>query len=296
MAFNARVLRLLVAAPGDVESEVEAIKDVALRWDGQRSSQAGLLFLPRHWKTDAVPQLIGTDGQTVINRQLVDDADVVISVFHTRLGHPTPRAASGTAEELQQAEDAGKPVHVYFSRAAYPSDVDLRQVELLRDFRKALHLRGLVGDFDDIADLREQIMAALEQDAIAFADEALADYVPPVGPTTARAARLRATYAEEREARSNRSGGINHHISNQRIMVENQGDGTAQRVALRLEPMNTNRPAPEVQPAVQPDILGHSTFPFPVLVTHEHARYCNLTMFWEEEGQLKQETQAISLT
>ena len=294
MGFNARVLRVLIASPGDVQTERDAIVQAILRWDANRSAGAGLLFLPRRWEIDAVPQLTGTDGQTVINEQLVRDADVVIAVFHSRLGAATPRAASGTAEELQHAHEAGKPVHVWFSRAGFPPNVDLAQISALREFRQSLQDLGLVGEYDDVGDLQQQEASALELDANTFAHEALGDEVVARRTPKVEGVRLRARYLSERETRIDSHGRTNHHTRGQRIEVENQGDGTAQRVRLVLVGTDGN-PGPEIGTEVEPDILGHSIYPFPVFPDMSSSVECNLTMTWNEGNDEHQVTQAIYL-
>jgi hypothetical protein len=50
-----------------------------------------VVLLPRNWKSDAVPRLGSEGAQGVINKQLVDKADIVIALFDSRLGQATPR-------------------------------------------------------------------------------------------------------------------------------------------------------------------------------------------------------------
>lgn len=52
-----------------------------------------------------------------------------------------------TVEETQRAVDAGKPVHLYFSTAALPDDVDTRHLDGIREFRSEISQRGLLGEF-----------------------------------------------------------------------------------------------------------------------------------------------------
>ena len=47
-----------------------------------------------------MPRLGSGRGQGVINEQLVDDADIVLALFDSRLGQATAAAVSGTAEEI----------------------------------------------------------------------------------------------------------------------------------------------------------------------------------------------------
>jgi hypothetical protein len=130
MAFDAHVLKVLIASPGDTTEERDAVTRSLHGWNAARAEREQVILLPTRWETDAVPRL-GASGQGVINEQLVDKADIVIALFDTRLGMATEAAVSGTAEEIERAHAAGKPVHVYFSDEPIPRGADLRQVEAL---------------------------------------------------------------------------------------------------------------------------------------------------------------------
>ncbi|WP_343708396.1 hypothetical protein [Mycobacterium sp.] len=123
-----------------------------------------VVLLPRHWKSDGVPRLGGAGGQGVINEQLVDDADIVIALFDSRLGQATAEAVSGTAEEIQRAVDAGKHVHVWFSNEPIPRDADIDQLAALKKFRSDLGAQGLLGDYDSPTDLGYKVRNAIEDD------------------------------------------------------------------------------------------------------------------------------------
>ena len=101
MTFPSTVLKVLIASPGDTRSLRDEVERALHEWNGDRAEASGAILLPRRWETNAVPLVTGTDGQSVINSQLVSDVDIVIGIFHATLGRPTPRAASGTAEELE---------------------------------------------------------------------------------------------------------------------------------------------------------------------------------------------------
>lgn len=294
MGFNAHVLRVLIASPGDVQTEREAVADVIFKWDATRAESAGLLFLPTRWETDAVPQLIGFDGQTVINQQLTSQADVVIAFFHSRLGAPTPRAESGTAEELRSAEESGTPVHVYFSRSAFPHDANTEQINQLRAFREGLHLRGLVGDFNDVADLREQVMAALESDVRHYAGRSLSGDLPLVARQRSEKVELRASYLCGREQRRDTRGKVTNHTRNSRIRVENLGDGLAGQVSLTAN-LVSNEPTIIIRDAVTPDIAGKAFYDFSAYPNWDVSGPCELTMKWQEDGEEKSFKQTVSL-
>ncbi len=136
--FEAFVLKVLISTPGDTGEEVAAVTESLPGWNGSRAEAAQVILLPRHWKSNAVPRLGTSSGQGVINEQLVDDADIVIALFDSRLGQATAEAVSGTAEEIQRAVDAGKHVHVWFSNEPIDRGADLDQLAALREFRASL--------------------------------------------------------------------------------------------------------------------------------------------------------------
>lgn len=147
MPFDAHVLKVLIASPGDTTEEREAVERALHGWNADRAEREEVVLLPRRWETSAVPRL-GGSGQDVINDQLVDQADIVVALFDSRLGMATKAAVSGTAEEIQRSHVAGKPVHVWFSDEPIPRGADLEQVKALEQFQKTLSPLGLLGTYD----------------------------------------------------------------------------------------------------------------------------------------------------
>jgi len=164
MGFDAHVLKVMISSPGDTTQEVEALKSALHSWNGSRAENAQTVLLPRFWKTDAVPTLSTSGGQSVINSQLVDDADIVIVLFDSRLGQATDTAVSGTAEEIERAAAGGKPVHVWFSDEPIGRDADLEELARLQKFRKELEAKGLLGVYADLTDLAYKVRDAIESD------------------------------------------------------------------------------------------------------------------------------------
>lgn len=165
MSFSAEVLTVLVASPSDVSNLRDVVEREIQRWNSNgRARRAALIMLPARWETDVVPLMAG-DGQQVINGQLVDWADIVIAVFHSRLGTATPRSASGTDEEIERARARRIPIHVYVDTSAVPRDHNPAQLQSLRAYEKQLEARGLVGHFASEQELADQVRHALDHDA-----------------------------------------------------------------------------------------------------------------------------------
>lgn len=163
MSFNAVVLSVFIASPGDVDVDRNTVEDTVRRWNADRARDSGVMLLPLRWEINAVSDL-RIDAQTAINEQLVDRADIVIGLFHSRLGTRTARALSGTAEELERSVRRGVAVHVYFSGAHLPSDLDIDQLAALRTFRAELEQRGLLGAYNSTGELESLVRTALEYD------------------------------------------------------------------------------------------------------------------------------------
>lgn len=165
MSFDAHVLEVMISTPGDTAEEVATVKDALHGWNADRAPGAQTILLPRFWKTDSVPQLSASGGQSVINSQLVDKADVVIALFDSRLGQETDSAVSGTAEEIERAADAGKPVHVYFSDEPIDrTKFDPAEFTRLEKFRNELQSKGPLGVYSGLNDLAYTVRSAVEND------------------------------------------------------------------------------------------------------------------------------------
>lgn len=112
------------------------------------AAELGYVLELVRWETHARPG-IGTDAQAVINGQL-PDPDIVIGFFWKRLGSPTPRADSGTAEEIDGAiarwtNDDRIELLVYFNQEPYsPHAQELAQIEKLFAFKAKLADRGVL--------------------------------------------------------------------------------------------------------------------------------------------------------
>ncbi|MFM4846737.1 hypothetical protein ACEUDP_18690 [Aeromonas caviae] len=158
MSFDAKVFKVLIASPGDVDEEREAIPDVISRWNNTNAESSNVVLLPVKWETHSAP-LLGDRAQGVINNQIVTSCDMVIGVFWTRLGSPTGVSESGTAEEIEWFIENNKPVMVYFSsRNIDPKNLDIDQYKSLKEFEKKMQKLGLTGSYTSITDFKEQLL------------------------------------------------------------------------------------------------------------------------------------------
>lgn len=288
MAFDAHVLKVLIASPGDTPDERAAVTESLHGWNAARGEREKILLLPRRWETDSVPRL-GGSGQSVINSQLVDDTDIVIALFDSRLGQATDDAVSGTAEEIQRAHLRGTVVHVYFSNEPLPRDVDAEQLTALRDFKASLETQGLLGSYADPADLGYQVRNAVEQDLAVLDLGAVS-----ARPVTQEHALLRTEYKHEREPHMDSKGRTKMRTTRERLEVANHGTVTAEGVRLVLEPVGDGQPPHLHSVDTEVDIIPQSHCAFPVIMSMGTSSAYKVVLSWREGDEERTETQTLT--
>lgn len=162
MAYDSRVYRVLIASPSDVEEERSAAVGVIQEWNDLHSHAKKITLLPLRWETHTSPHY-GSRPQEVINRMIVDECDLVVGIFWTRLGSPTGIADSGTLEEIDRAGKTHKPIMLYFSKIGRdPDEINLEQMQKLQEFKKRTYPRGLVEHYKSHIDFRDKFSRQLE--------------------------------------------------------------------------------------------------------------------------------------
>lgn len=221
---------VVIASPGDTSDERTAVRDQVNDWNINNGRRAGVALLPWLYERSAVPSL-GARPQAVINSQAVDRADVVVAFFDSRLGTSTGVDVSGTAEEIRRAHQLGKPVHVYFSNEPIPRNADLDQQRALREFRDELEREGLLGDYDDPADLAGQVIRALEHDI----DNAGWSASDPNRPAGTSGALLRWHHDHRTEQQGlDKNGKMKYRTVANRLVVTNSGQAAAENLTFKV--------------------------------------------------------------
>jgi hypothetical protein len=152
MARAAIVLSALVSSPSDVAAECATVLTAIRDWNSSHSRDVGIVLEPVQWQTHAFPEA-GDRPQAIINKQIVDESDMVIALFGHRIGTPTGVAPSGTIEEIERLRVKGKLVAVYFSNSSIPRDHDTEQLRRLNDYKSSLKENTLYWTFESTEDL-----------------------------------------------------------------------------------------------------------------------------------------------
>lgn len=147
MSFQATVFNVMIASPSDVPVEREIVREIVYEWNAEHADERGIVLLPVGWETHSAPDSSGP-AQSVINRQVLENSDLLVGIFWTRIGTATEKFASGAVEELETHIAAGKPAMLYFSEAPVaPSQINNEQYQALEKFRESCKHRSLYFPF-----------------------------------------------------------------------------------------------------------------------------------------------------
>lgn len=181
MPTNETVLRVFVAAPGDIGEERDIVGKVVNDWNVHRGRSINTRLEMVWWRNSARPQ-IGGRPQALINRQVLDDADIVVGIFWSRFGTPTGVANSGTEEELCRSIEAGKPVMLYFCKRDIPqAALDTEQFGKIQAFKRDMSPRGLFWEYSTNEEFAEQFsrhLAETVNDVLPGNDEMAKPHTP----------------------------------------------------------------------------------------------------------------------
>lgn len=162
MSYSARAFRVLIASPSDVIEERDIAVAVIQQWNDLNSAERQIVLLPLRWETHSAPEY-GKRPQEVINKQVVDNCDLLLGIFWTRVGSPTGIAESGTIEEIERVATQGKPVMLYFSASKKsPDEIDVDQLKRLREFKQKTFKNALVESYSSHIEFRDKFAKQIE--------------------------------------------------------------------------------------------------------------------------------------
>ncbi len=145
------VLRVVVASPGDVQPERNALVEVAEELNRGIAGDRALRIDISRWETDVYPGFHIEGPQGLIDLSLsIEDCDLLIGIFWKRFGTPTVDAKSGTEHEFRKAYEAWKrnnrpQLMIYFKEKPYwpKASEEIYQLGLVFDFRHDFPPEGL---------------------------------------------------------------------------------------------------------------------------------------------------------
>lgn len=153
--------RVLIASPSDVITERTVLEELIHEWNVVNSQSKQIVLLPVKWETHSYPSMRGRP-QEILNKQIVENSDILFGVFWARVGTNTGVAESGTLEEIMHFLNSGKPAQLYFSLAPIPREnLDTLQIDRLEAIKCEFFSKGLVCEYRDVEDFKEKVRTNL---------------------------------------------------------------------------------------------------------------------------------------
>lgn len=163
MPREVKLIRVFLAAPGDVQKEREVAATILSEWNLLHGTMNGAFAELASWQTHSIPEQ-GDHPQEIINRQVLDDSDIVVGIFWTKFGTPTPEDGSGTEDEILRSIEQGKKVLIYFSDVAIPPSVlDSGQYSKVLRFKEENSDKGLYSSYSSIDEFETNFRAHITQ-------------------------------------------------------------------------------------------------------------------------------------
>lgn len=162
MAYQATVIPIMIASPGDVAEERELIRTVIHDWNDVNAEASKVMLSGIGWETHSSPEL-GARPQELINTRILRNCDFLIRVFWTRLGTPTGKSSSGTVEEIEEHVAAGKPAMIYFSsKPVAPESINHEQYAQVQAIKEKWMPQGLIETYDHIDEFQKKLTKQLQ--------------------------------------------------------------------------------------------------------------------------------------
>lgn len=91
MTYEATAFKIFLASPSDMVDERKIAREVIQEWNFVHSEPTGIVLMPIGWETHAFADF-GRAPQEVINAQVLENSDLLVGIFGTRIGTATTTA------------------------------------------------------------------------------------------------------------------------------------------------------------------------------------------------------------
>jgi hypothetical protein len=156
MAYQATILNVMIASPNDVSEERQLVRDAIYEWNAIHSKQFGVMLNPVGWETHVGPEM-GGRPQEIINKRILEDSDILLGIFWTRLGTETGEYVSGTVEEISRHIASQKLTSIYICDRPIPPSKITDQYQKLQVQIREWMPNGVLEFYNDLLTLKQKI-------------------------------------------------------------------------------------------------------------------------------------------
>src|SRR5262245_39729225 len=142
-----KVIKILVASPGDTKNERESCVRIFEELNQGIGDKHSFVIEKRMWEYDTRPG-IGEYSQAVVSEQLGNDYHLFVGILNNKFGTKTKKAGSGTEEEFNNAYSrivSKEKVEIMFYFNDEPvkkSDLNTEELNKINAFKKKVSELG----------------------------------------------------------------------------------------------------------------------------------------------------------
>jgi hypothetical protein len=154
--YDAQVFEVFIASPSDTKTERDYAVEIINDWNTQHTRKEQITLQPLTWERNVYSDFSGPP-QEIINKQILENADVLVAIFRGKIGSPTKSFESGTVEEFKTHIGSGKHAMAFFSSADISNEeIDAEQKNALLEFKKWCSGNGLYVEYKQPEDFKEK--------------------------------------------------------------------------------------------------------------------------------------------
>ncbi|MDN6915103.1 DUF4062 domain-containing protein, partial [Klebsiella pneumoniae] len=142
------LIKVFIASPGDIAEKRNEVEETIYRWNIENTDNTKVILMPIRWETNAIPTYINnSSGQSVINKQIVENSDILLAIFGHKLSSPVDNYRSGTIAEIDYFYKNSKgEVGVFFLDEPVPQVLAEEYIEV-KKYRDSLEDKGFYGTY-----------------------------------------------------------------------------------------------------------------------------------------------------
>jgi hypothetical protein len=159
--YNGTIIEVFISSPSDVTSERKLIYNLIEEWNIINTKRRKQILRPISWEKDVFSSF-GESTQSIINAQILNDADLLIGIFNARIGTPTKEYSSGSVEEIIKHIENNKPAMLFFSNENIDrKNFNIDQYNKLNEFKDWCKEKSVYFEYSNIDEFRDIIRTQL---------------------------------------------------------------------------------------------------------------------------------------
>ncbi|MBQ4439480.1 hypothetical protein II898_11480 [bacterium] len=153
-------VKVMIVSPSDVpKKQREIVKNALYHWN--EINFKNIVFSVLGYDINAHADS-GSHPQESLNHQLLEQADLIIAIFWTKLGTPTREYPSGSEEEIERHINAGKKALLFFSNERIDPQLLIdpkrrEQYEQLMKYKESKKNTALYEDFSTDEEFQKKL-------------------------------------------------------------------------------------------------------------------------------------------